>query len=752
MKKHHLLGVILLCSGLFSCSSGVIQQANYEVIPLPQEIKITTGSFVLNDRTSIVYPKDNKEMQQNANLLAKYIHQMSGKKLKVIDEPVTSNAIILATGLNADNAEAYQLKVTQDNVTITGTSEAGTFYGIQTLRKSLPITNKGDISLPAAEINDYPRFSYRGVHLDVSRHFFPADSVKRFIDMMALHNINRLHWHLTDDQGWRIEIKKRPELTTIGSKRSETVIGHNSGEYDGIPYSGFYTQDEAREIVKYAQERHITVIPEIDLPGHMQAALAAYPELGCTGGPYEVWKMWGVSEDVLCAGNDKTLTFIEDVLNEIIDIFPSEYIHVGGDECPKVRWEKCPKCQARIKELGLKADNGKGRQSIGWEEILEGGLAPNATVMSWRGIEGGIEAVKHKHDAIMTPSSFLYFDYYQTMDTDNEPPAIGGYVPLEKVYSYEPVPQILTPEEAKHIVGIQANLWTEYIPTYSQVEYMELPRMAALSEVQWTMPEKKEYADFLKRLPGLIAVYDINQYNYAKHIFQVKSQYIPDTEANVLNVVLSTIDNTPVYYAFDGSEPTASSNIYTDTLKIGQSCTLKAITIRPNGSSAVLKEDIKFNKATMKPITMQQPINEKYKFEGKNTLIDGLAGSRNYRTGRWIAFYQNDLEAVIDLQQEIPISKAWVRTYVEIGEEILDLRELSVAVSNDGKEYKEVKSEVYPAVSKEDKNGIYTHELSFDTVQARYMKITARPEYNIPAWHWGKGRPAFIFVDEIGLE
>lgn len=710
MKKHHLLGVILLCSGLFSCSSGVIQQANYEVIPLPQEIKITTGNFVLNDRTSIVYPKDNKEMQQNANLLAEYIHQMSGKKLKVTDEPVTSNAIILATGLNADNAEAYQLKVTQDNVTITGTSEAGTFYGIQTLRKSLPITNKGDISLPAAEINDYPRFSYRGVHLDVSRHFFPADSVKHFIDMMALHNINRLHWHLTDDQGWRIEIKKRPELTTIGSKRSETVIGHNSGEYDGIPYSGFYTQDEAREIVKYAKERHITVIPEIDLPGHMQAALAAYPELGCTGGLYEVWKMWGVSEDVLCAGNDKTLTFIEDVLNEIVDIFPSEYIHVGGDECPKVRWKKCPKCQARIKELGLKADkghtaeqrlqsyiinyaeqflNGKGRQIIGWEEILEGGLAPNATVMSWRGIEGGIEAVKHKHDAIMTPSSFLYFDYYQTMDTDNEPPAIGGYVPLEKVYSYEPVPQILTPEEAKHIVGVQANLWTEYIP---------------------------------------------------------------DTEANVLNVVLSTIDNTPVYYTLDGSEPTASSNIYTDTLKIGQSCTLKAITIRPNGSSAVLKEDIKFNKATMKPITMQQPINEKYKFEGKNTLIDGLAGSRNYRTGRWIAFYQNDLEAVIDLQQETPISKAWVRTYVEIGEEILDLRELSVAVSNDGKEYKEVKSEVYPAVSKEDKNGIYTHELSFDTVQARYVKIAARPEYNIPAWHWGKGRPAFIFVDEIGLE
>ena len=455
MRKHHLLGAILLCGGLFSCSSEVIQQANYEIIPLPQEIKISTGNFVLNDRTSIVYPKGNDEMQQNANLLATYIRQMSGKELKVIDEQITSNVITLTTGLNTDNAEAYQLKVTPDNIIIRGTSEAGTFYGIQTLRKSLPATNKGDISLPSVEINDYPRFSYRGVHLDVSRHFFPIDSIKRFIDMMALHNINRLHWHLTDDQGWRIEIKKRPELTTIGSKRSATAIGHNSGEYDDVPYSGFYTQDEAKDIVRYAQERHITVIPEIDLPGHMQAALAAYPELGCTGGPYEVWKMWGVSEDVLCAGNDKTLLFIEDVLSEMVDIFPSEYIHVGGDECPKIRWEKCPKCQARIKELGLKADknhtaeqklqsyiinyaeqflNGKGHRIIGWEEILEGGLAPNATVMSWRGIEGGIEAVKHKHDAIMTPSLFLYFDYYQTMDTDNEPPAIGGYVPLSLIH------------------------------------------------------------------------------------------------------------------------------------------------------------------------------------------------------------------------------------------------------------------------------------------------------------------------------
>lgn len=773
MKKLYLLATIFLNIGLLSCSSGVVPQANYQIIPLPQEISIATGEFELNNKTVIVYPKGNNNMEENANLLAKYIRQMSGKELKVTDQQITSNAIILANGLISDNAEAYQLKVTQNNISIVGASDAGTYYGIQTLRKSMPISNEGNVIFPAVEINDYPRFPYRGVHLDVSRHFFPTDSIKRFIDMIALHNINRLHWHLTDDQGWRIEIKKYPKLTTIGSIRSETVLGHNSLKYDSIPYKGFYTQEEAKEIIEYAQKRHITIIPEIDLPGHMQAALAAYPNLGCTGGPYKVWNRWGISEEVLCAGNDQTLQFIDNVLNEIVDIFPSEYIHIGGDECPKTRWEKCPKCQARIKNNGLKADNnhtaeqklqsylinhaeqflrGKGRRIIGWEEILEGGLAPNATVMSWRGIEGGIEAVKHKHNAIMTPSSFLYFDYYQSMDTDNEPMANGGYLPVEKVYSYEPVPEAITADEAKQIIGVQANLWTEYIPNYSQVEYMELPRLAALSEVQWTLPEKKDYANFLKRLPGLIAIYDMEHYNYAKHIFHVKVNFIPDTIENVLKIALSTIDNAPIYYTLDNTEPTLKSTGYTDTLKIDHGCTLKAITVRPNGSSSVLKEDIDFNKATAKPITMLQPINEKYKFKGKNTLIDGLAGSKDYRTGRWIAFYKNDMVAVIDLQQLTSISKAWIRNYVEIGEEILDLRKMSVEVSDDGQTFKPVKSEVYPAISKDSQNGIYTHELTFNSVQTRYVKLTAQPEYTIPDWHWGKGRPAFIFIDEIGLE
>lgn len=770
MKKHHLLGVILLCSGLFSCSSGVIQQANYEVIPLPQEIKITTGSFVLNDRTSIVYPKNNKEMQQNANLLAEYIHQMSGKKLKVIDEPVTSNAIILATGLNADNAEAYQLKVTQDNVTITGTSEAGTFYGIQTLRKSLPITNKGDISLPAAEINDYPRFSYRGVHLDVSRHFFPADSVKHFIDMMALHNINRLHWHLTDDQGWRIEIKKRPELTTIGSKRSETVIGHNSGEYDGIPYSGFYTQDEAREIVKYAKERHITVIPEIDLPGHMQAALAAYPELGCTGGPYEVWKMWGVSEDVLCAGNDKTLTFIEDVLNEIVDIFPSEYIHVGGDECPKVRWEKCPKCQARIKAEGIKGDKkhsaeeylqsyvisrmekfveSKGRHIIGWDEILEGGLAPNATVMSWRGMDGGIEAAKQKHNVVMTPNTYVYLDYYQSADTDLEPDAIGGYLPLEKVYSFEPTAGI-SPEDQKYVIGAQANLWTEYIPTFSQVEYMIMPRIDAVADIQWSDPSKKDYQTFLPRVARMTQLYDRLGYNYGKHIFDINASLTTNTENGTLDIALTKLGEGDIYYTVDGSDPTIASIKYEGPVQINQDCEFKAIVVRPNGTSRIFSEDIFFNKATMKPITLKEQPSKGYVFNGAQVLVDGLRGGSNYKTGHWLGFQGKDLDATIDLKEPTEIQKVSFNTNVVKGDWIMGASAVTVKVSDDGKNFKEVASKKIPELTQNDKDGLYPQEISFAPVNARYVEIIINSS-KLPKWHGGAGSPAFLFVDEIEI-
>lgn len=541
-----LLVPLMACA--FTACSHNEQPASYSVIPLPQEINTTQESgFKLNNSTRIVYPEGNGLLQRNAQFLSEYIRQATGYAPPIEAIPQgesVKRAISLTLDADIPNKEGYVMTTTADNIILKGQTEKGVFYGIQTLRKSIPAKAAGaDILFPAGEIKDEPRFGYRAMHFDICRHFYPIKVVKEYIDLLALHNMNTLHWHLTDDQGWRIEIKRYPKLTEIGSMRNRTVIGHNTPEYDSIPHGGFYTQEEAREIVKYAQERYITVIPEVDMPGHMLAALAAYPELGCTSGPYEVCPNWGIFEDVLCLGNDKTLKFLEDVMSEIIDIFPSEYIHIGGDEVPRTRWEKCPRCQARIKAEGLKDDgkhsaedrlqsycmtriekflNSKGRKVIGWDEILEGDITPTATVMSWRGSAGGIKAAQLGHDVIMVPNDFCYFDYYQAKDTKNEPyMAIGGYVPVEKVYSLEPT-NGLKEEQKKYIVGVQANLWTEYITSVDQIEYMLLPRMAALSEVQWMQPAQKNYENFLQRLDNLAKLYQREGLNYAKHVFTSK--------------------------------------------------------------------------------------------------------------------------------------------------------------------------------------------------------------------------------------
>lgn len=773
LSKLNLLGWSLAGLLMTACSNQPTTVANYEVVPMPLEINTTQqASFLLKSGVTVYYPAGNEKMQRNAEFLASYVKAQTGIELQVQAGEGRKGGIVLQLGLANDNPEAYQLKVDASQVVISSPSEAGVFYGIQTLRKAVDVAEGSNVELPAVEINDQPRFGYRGMMLDVGRHFFSMDEIKTYIDMMALHNINRFHWHLSEDQGWRIEIKKYPKLTEIGSMRKETVIGHNSGKYDGKPYGGFYTQEQAKEIVAYAAERYITVIPEIDLPGHMQAALAAYPELGCTGGPYEVWTQWGVSDNVLCAGNDQTIQFIKDVLAEIVEIFPSEYIHVGGDECPKVKWSTCPKCQARIKALGLKSDNkhtkeerlqsyviheaeeflnSKGRKMIGWDETLEGGLAPNATVMSWRGEAGGIEAAKQHHDVVMTPNTYLYFDYYQSKDTETEPMAIGGYLPIERVYSYEPMPKSLSPEEQKYIVGVQANLWTEYIPDFKQVQYMVLPRMAALSESQWCAPEKKNYEAFLQRVSRLVNIYAKNGWNYATHIFDVMLDLKPNTETGTLDAVARTIDNAPIYYTLDGSEPTTASEKYTDVIKIDKPCTLRTVAIRPSGSSKITKDEISFSKSSMKPITMLQPINKQYEFSGATVLVDGMTGNMNYKTGRWIAFYTNDLEAVIDLKEATEISSMTLHTCVEKGDWIFDTRGITVSVSDDNQTFKEVASEAYPAMKESDPNQIYTHELKFDPVKTRYVKVKALSEQKIPSWHGGKGNPGFLFVDEIIL-
>lgn len=773
LSKLNLLGWSLAGLLMTACSNQPTTVANYEVVPMPLEINTTQqASFLLKSGVTVYYPAGNEKMQRNAEFLASYVKAQTGIELQVQAGEGGKGGIVLQLGLANDNPEAYQLKVDASQVVISSPSEAGVFYGIQTLRKAVDVAEGSNVELPAVEIKDQPRFGYRGMMLDVGRHFFSMDEIKTYIDMMALHNINRFHWHLSEDQGWRIEIKKYPKLTEIGSMRKETVIGHNSGKYDGKPYGGFYTQEQAKEIVAYAAERYITVIPEIDLPGHMQAALAAYPELGCTGGPYEVWTQWGVSDNVLCAGNDQTIQFIKDVLAEIVEIFPSEYIHVGGDECPKVKWSTCPKCQARIKALGLKSDNkhtkeerlqsyviheaeeflnSKGRKMIGWDETLEGGLAPNATVMSWRGEAGGIEAAKQHHDVVMTPNTYLYFDYYQSKDTETEPMAIGGYLPIDRVYSYEPMPKSLSPEEQKYIVGVQANLWTEYIPDFKQVQYMVLPRMAALCESQWCAPEKKNYEAFLQRVSRLVNIYAKNGWNYATHIFDVMLDLKPNTETGTLDAVAHTIDNAPIYYTLDGSEPTTASEKYTDVIKIDKPCTLRTVAIRPSGSSKITKDEISFSKSSMKPITMLQPINKQYEFSGATVLVDGMTGNMNYKTGRWIAFYTNDLETVIDLKEATEISSMTLHTCVEKGDWIFDTRGITVSVSDDNQTFKEVASEAYPAMKESDPNQIYTHELKFDPVKTRYVKVKALSEQKIPSWHGGKGNPGFLFVDEIIL-
>jgi len=531
--------VCVLCVLVFltNCATKEKRVVEVNIIPKPLSIKSGNDWIDLGKETSIVAATD--EEKNVAVLLQEFLQSKKINSIIRAQPSASENQIVLsALAKDTLHNEGYRLIIDKEGVKISAGSGAGLFYGVQSLFQLFP--SSGEAALPFVDIEDQPRFAWRGLHLDVGRHFFPVTFIKKYIDLMSHYKLNTFHWHLTEDQGWRIEIKKYPKLQEIAAFRKETVVGrattrtrNEPHEYDGIQHGGFYTQEEVKEVVTYAAQRYITVVPEIEMPGHALAALAAYPELGCTGGPYEVATTWGVFNEVFCAGKENTFLFLQDVLDEVLPLFPGKYVHIGGDECPKEGWKKCPLCQKRIKTEKLKDEHGlqsyfiqrmekyinsKGKSIIGWDEILEGGLAPNATVMSWRGEEGGIAAAQQNHDVIMTPSKWLYLDYMQDTSA-SEPLAVKVYVPVRTVYEYEPLPAQLTAEQSRHIIGTQANVWTEYMKTGEQVEYMVYPRAIALAEVAWSAKETKDYNDFVKRLTANRCLLDGWKVNYAKHVF-----------------------------------------------------------------------------------------------------------------------------------------------------------------------------------------------------------------------------------------
>ena len=782
MKKHvFILGICFLLLSIISCKR---QNApnTYSVIPYPNSLVPEEGSFAFNKKTKMICTSSldsaSQEVVRNFSAL---LNNVAGLKTECIVDEEKSDKNIAFFDLDTSIAdEGYSLDIDPSKIIIKASSAAGFYYAVQSLKQLLPIAVYGDKEsvsvekweVPCAHIDDAPRFSYRGMHLDVARHFFSVDEVKRYIDLLAMHKLNVFHWHLTDDQGWRIEIKKYPKLTEIGSIRKYTMVEKNFDQYDNTPYGGYYTQDQIRDIVNYAKERFITIIPEVDLPGHMVAALASYPSLGCTGGPYEVQGVWGVHPDVLCAGKEETYEFVTDVLSEVIELFPSRYIHIGGDECPKDRWKKCPLCQARIRKLGLKTDkehtaeerlqsyfmtrvekflNENNRQIIGWDEILEGGAAPNATVMSWRGTDGGVQAAKLRHNVVMTPNTYLYFDYYQSEDTQTEPLAIGSYVPLERVYDFEPVPDTFDNDSKKYILGAQANLWTEYISDFKQVEYMLLPRLDALSEVQWTQPENKNWVNFLDRLQHNIQVYDLKGYNYGKHIFGINPEYRIIPEKHCIEVTLRTQGDAPVYYTLDGTVPTEKSTRYTQPIELTENTDLKAIVVRPGMKTNMFEKEYVFNKATARKIMLNSAPNDRYTFKGGQTLVDGMIGDIGFATGRWIGFSPGDLDAVIDLGETTFISKVELGILFDKDNWIFPSDHISVLVSQDGVKYNSVADTVLVLPDQSVKNSRMIQGVTFDPVNTRYVKIKANSVKSLPAWHGAKGKPGFLFVDEINI-
>lgn len=727
------------------------------IIPAPVSVKTEKGSFTINDKTKLIVSADDPKAMQVTTFFADRINAVSKLVIKPVNQSENEKLNnFISFKLITDPTlgdEGYRLKVEKIGVSVEASNPVGLFYAVQTLFQLLPpqimsVKKVEGISLKmqAVKIFDMPRFSYRGMHLDVGRHYMPVEFIKQYIDLLAMFKLNTFHWHLTEDQGWRIEIKKYPKLAQISSIRDETIVGHagNSKTFDGTPHGGFYTQDQIKDVVDYASKRFITIIPEIEMPGHSLAVLAAYPQLSCTGGPFKVATTFGVFEDIFCAGNDSTFVFLQDVLDEVMALFPSKYIHIGGDEAPKARWHVCPKCQGMMKTEGLKDEHelqsyfikriekyvvSKGRKIIGWDEILEGGLAPEATVMSWRGMDGGIAAARQHHDVIMSANSHLYFDHYQA-DPATEPLAIGGYLPLRTVYEFEPIPAVISPEEAKHIIGAQGQIWTEYMKTPESVEYMLLPRLFALSEVVWTSNERRNWYDFRDRLDSNLRRLAIMGLSYSQGSSRVEvGSKVTNGGKNLIVTLESERPNMIVRYNLDGNMVSPGSAVATKAIMIKDSSKLYAAAfidgqlkdkminriVEPHMAACTEASVIRNDKPDSKPVSMPG-------------IIDGFCGTTDSDQWTWNSIVGKENQITIDLKKEISPSEVTIHFMTIKDGNIVMPASVEFQVSQDNKDYTSVAIIKNDLAADYNDTGVKNFTTPVNALKVRYVRLIIKAE------------------------
>lgn len=744
------------------------------IIPQPASIKIFPKAFLIRPGTSLRYDRQSAELGRLANWFASAVHDVSGIRLAANGE--AQGAVELRIDRSVPGGdEAYRLEVTTQRINIAAPSPRGLFYGLQTVLQTLPaVRNNAVLSVPCMQVEDAPRFAWRGLHLDVSRHFFGPEVIRQYIDLMARYKLNRFHWHLTDDTGWRLEIRKYPELTRTGAWR----VDYSDKPYGARPqarpgeeptYGGYYTQEQVREIIAYARDRNVTIVPEIEMPGHSAAAVAAYPRLSCsgktqlpmTGGNYS-----GVSSN-LCPGNDSVITFLSDVLNEVMDLFPSEYIHIGGDEVDKSPWKSCARCQARRKAEGLHSEEelqswlirraekvivARKRRMIGWDEILEGGLAPTATVMSWRGEAGGIAAARMGHDVVMTPGNPCYFDHYQA-GPEGEPLAIGGMNTLQRVYAYEPVPAELSGPLERHVLGAQANVWTEFITTPEHLEYMILPRLPAMAEVLWSPKGQRDWQGFRARLRPHMRYFEQRGIRYSKGNFKVEIQPLP-ADGGIVASLSTEAPDAEIRYTLDGSEPTATSNRYTAPFPIRESGVLKAVTVVDGQvmGSVPARQAFAFHAGLGARVTYAEPPSRSYMASGLQALVDGVRGQ--HAVGRyWHGFEGRDVVATLDLGMVKSLKSLSLGCLQRYSDWVFMPAEVRFDVSSDGQSFQTVATVKDPVGPEQRNSTIHDFRAAFTPVTARYVRMTAkaRPD-GCPPGHPGEGKPSWIFADELVVE